>query len=791
VLDSRAARTRRVIREPVAAPPPPRRLDLWLLLAALVFLFFWRAAILDGVFFYGDAGNVYQPRLAWTGQELRAGRFPLWNPYLSLGAPHPANPRTMGFYPPHLILFSLLPPNAAYNYDVLLHLLLAALGMRALARSWGQSDGAATLAGLVYALGGFTLVHLQHLNILVALAWIPAVFVFTERFLDREDLRSLGLAALCLGLQLLGGHPQLAVYGVLALGGYVLTQLPAIAASPPSTRTRALAGLAALVPLGLALAAVFLLPFAEWTRFVSLTERFATAEAGRFVGDDPGRFSLPPERLVGFVAPFWQGGSLARPRLGDRLVEFTGYVGVLPLGLAAVGLFASGRRKVFLAVLGVTALLLALGSFGPLYPVVARWPVLGWGRTPARYLMLVELALALLAGFGLDRLPVGTGRRVAWAVSAVFILAATVVTAVCRNPPATEALLGRPDVPSVMQADTLALLATLAGAAAVLALLSWPAVPQRVRVGLALAFAAADLFYFRSNLPFLGVAPADVYTASVPTVEAVRRNDEPRRFFLWTAGLEKPSWLLYEQPDLPAYRSRVRESLPNALPLSFALQSFSGSGIEPPFYRELVYLVGKRREFDSRSASLVGLFAGGYVFGGRQLTAPELRVVEPGTVSVFRNDAALPRAYLVPASREVDSARAAFGAVKNPDFDPRQAVVVEEPGPAFPEGLLASARAEIVEDEADRVVVTTSAERPAWLVLNDTYGPGWTASIDGRPASLFRANALVRAVPVPAGRHEVGFAYRPASVRVGAAVSIAALGVVAALVLAGRRLAAE
>src|SRR5262249_60561597 len=113
---------------------------------------------------------------------------------------------------------------------------------RALARSWGQSEGAAALAGLAYALGGFTLAHVQHLNILVALAWIPAVFVLTERFLDRGDLRSLGLAALCLGLQLLGGHPQLAVYGVLALGGYVLTRLPAIVAWPPPDRTRPLAG---------------------------------------------------------------------------------------------------------------------------------------------------------------------------------------------------------------------------------------------------------------------------------------------------------------------------------------------------------------------------------------------------------------------------------------------------------------------------------------------------------------------------------------------------------------------
>jgi len=72
-------------------------------------------------------------------------------------------------------------------------------------------------------------------------------------------------------------------------------------------------------------------------------------------------------------------------------------------------------------------------------------------------------------------------------------------------------------------------------------------------------------------------------------------------------------------------------------------------------------------------------------------------------------------------------------------------------------------------------------------VLNDTFAPGWRADVDGEPAPVFRANALVRAVPVDAGRHRVEFAYAPGSVRAGAAVSFVALLATGVLVFHPRR----
>jgi uncharacterized membrane protein YfhO len=64
---------------------------------------------------------------------------------------------------------------------------------------------------------------------------------------------------------------------------------------------------------------------------------------------------------------------------------------------------------------------------------------------------------------------------------------------------------------------------------------------------------------------------------------------------------------------------------------------------------------------------------------------------------------------------------------------------------------------------------------PAVLVLTQMDAPGWKVTIDGRAAPPLRANGLFRAVAIPAGRHQIVWSYRPASVMAGAALSAMAL----------------
>jgi hypothetical protein len=87
-----------------------------------------------------------------------------------------------------------------------------------------------------------------------------------------------------------------------------------------------------------------------------------------------------------------------------------------------------------------------------------------------------------------------------------------------------------------------------------------------------------------------------------------------------------------------------------------------------------------------------------------------------------------------------------------------------------------------VERRPERVRIEAEATGPAWLVVNDSWDPGWKAWIDGTPAPILRTDVLVRGVPFPEGRHVLEMRYEPWEARAGAWVALA--GVVGATGLA-------
>jgi hypothetical protein len=94
-----------------------------------------------------------------------------------------------------------------------------------------------------------------------------------------------------------------------------------------------------------------------------------------------------------------------------------------------------------------------------------------------------------------------------------------------------------------------------------------------------------------------------------------------------------------------------------------------------------------------------------------------------------------------------------------------------------PEGPVA---AEGVRVEGGRLEATVIAPRDGLAVILEPFYPGWTATLDGRPVPLWRADYAFEAVPVPAGRHALRLEYRNRWVAAGAAVSLASLGLLVA-----------
>jgi hypothetical protein len=83
-------------------------------------------------------------------------------------------------------------------------------------------------------------------------------------------------------------------------------------------------------------------------------------------------------------------------------------------------------------------------------------------------------------------------------------------------------------------------------------------------------------------------------------------------------------------------------------------------------------------------------------------------------------------------------------------------------------------QAKITNENPNLLEVEIQAPSPGWLVVADTWFPGWTVELDREQAPILRADYLFRAVAVPQGTHTVVFRYRPVSFGLGAAISLLA-----------------
>ena len=187
---------------------------------------------------------------------------------------------------------------------------------------------------------------------------------------------------------------------------------------------------------------------------------------------------------------------------------------------------------------------------------------------------------------------------------------------------------------------------------------------------------------------------------------------------------------------------------------------------------------------------------------------PALRAVYDGAdARIFEDPTALPRAFVVSRARCADD-REALALLRARAIGADEVVLADCAAPAAGEtnpiasrGVAPDSRSVVAPgprsavapqvrmliDEPARVVVAVSTATPAWLVLTDTWFPGWRARIDGRDVVVRRADHAFRAVALPPGPHEVEFTFTPRGLVSGAAVTLGALLIVGALLIARRR----
>jgi len=160
------------------------------------------------------------------------------------------------------------------------------------------------------------------------------------------------------------------------------------------------------------------------------------------------------------------------------------------------------------------------------------------------------------------------------------------------------------------------------------------------------------------------------------------------------------------------------------------------------------------------------------------------RLAHSGDVKIYENLDVLPRAFLVHRAVMVADDQAALEMMRVSAFDPSVEVVLAgDTGVPSPEGgswpLSGGSRGgdfvRVAHYGSERVEIEVVTETAGYLVLTDAWYPGWEASVDDEPVTVYRANLLFRAVKVDAGHHRVVLTFRPPSLFVGVGVSLMGL----------------
>jgi hypothetical protein len=701
--------------------------------------------------------------VAGAARSIRGGEIPLWNPFQFAGQPFLASVPAGILYPLNFH-YLLLPIHLAIEWMIIWHLIAAGLFMYLYARSIPLRPVAAAGAAIAFMFSGFVSSQaVWFIHALAACVWLPLGFLAIEKIFDRPRLRWVILLGVAVAMPILAGWLQTWTYSMYAMALYSCLRLlpPALRPEQRGDLVRIAVLLAAGVALGLSLAAVQLLPSYE---LQSLGPRRV------------GAISELQSLLFGATTPAQFMSDAVNPDPGPpRWI----YLGMSALLLVPLSLFSrSGWLRILcLWCLLVFGLGVALTIHTPFFALFRELPTASWFRAPWRMLFLYAFSASVLSGIAIDALA-GIGRG---GSKLRLLIGSGAVTALAAILTFME----------TMPARGLVYLWVTAGVLWCSCLLPSPRLrwaPLMVLVGLL----GWDLFHATSNpskhpyhLPML-------LSREQPLLDYLKANQRLYRTYI-------------HNPSPPDYAIMAKQGTLNEI--------YSITDYEPlslARYSDFFQLLGRREKqkpdpspfsgkldadpsgprfelMDLMSVRYIAVHktAGEFRRALAERSPPWRRILRrlPSRLVVYENTAPLPRAYRVFDWVSATGGEEALEAIAAPDFDPRRMLVIEglETGPGSdPQGRGGDlVPAQIVSYRPSRVVVDTSADRAGYLVLTDTFYPGWKVTVDGQRERIFPANYLFRAVPVEAGRHRMTFTYDPTPYRVGAALTVAALCAIA------------
>lgn len=712
-----------------------------------------------------DIGGYFYWNAIFTKEALLSGTFPLWNPHYCSGHPFFANPQTFVLYPATL-LYVFLPLSWAFNVDYIIHFIIAAIGMYFFLQSVTRSRYAGLASAIIYSLSGYFgwRVYLGHITLIHAAALVPWIFYFIERSLTSNKTTYIFITGIILGMQILGGDPQVSYYTSLFLTLYYFLRWFSLSRHSGTVSFNKATGLFVLIPLiAFGISAIQILPTIE---FRSLSPRsMNTYEYATFL-------SFPPLNFFHFIAPYY----FSPPTL-PLAPEFGCYIGISSIILAFIGgAFSLFKKHSFaFGIMLFVAATFVLGCNTPVYFVYYNvLPLLSTFRVPARCMVLFIFIMSILAGFGIHHL-CEFGLKKSQKYSVIIVLVIISVCIIYAIYAFRNIGVSLPNVPNNSSSLRYAILFTFA------------------------SFVIVSTFHFIRNkhilaMLFLAILYLDLYSVCSPLIPKINEKDLLQENAFERTFKSDPG---FYRVNVPGYGDAILTTLYGLPNHATAFHYYGINGNLPfmltEYYDFISGMAGIQIPEQHRHSFPKELFFPEKVFSSRILGTKYAVALTASGFQMLTAKEVQPHAILINEILFTKNIQDQLQILRNQDFNPKETILIEESAknnfsswqtdPASLEKGTVTINAYF----PNRIELTSNSPINSVLLLSELYYPGWKAYIDGEVVPILRADYLLRAIRLSAGQHRITFSYKPMSFYVGSTISIFTILILTYLFYPSRR----
>lgn len=774
---------------------------LFLFLSLCIILSFPEIIFFNEIFVERDISRYYYPLRFLVTSLIHKGILPLWNPYMFCGIPLLATHQNCIFYPLSIIYY-IGDFYKMFDVFIFVHIILSGIFMYMLMRDLGLSSFGSIFSGISFAFSGYITSTINLTIALCSVAWFPLVLYLFRRCVIRKSVKYSIYLAMALCTMFLAGDPHIVAITILLLfftSIYIFLE-----------RFFELKMVSIYIFVLLFISIVLFL-FLSAFQIVPLFEFIRQSERVFMSYKDVVTWSILPHDLFGIVIPFFKDINVYYFDFWTRQSWLDNYYcGIIPIFFMFVALlFAKNKRVLQFSILGLFFTAFCMGKYTAIYGFFYHFiPGFNLLRYPVRYFFIPTFAICALSGIGFDyyQRNLILKRKISHRLFAKLVFYSAFVSAVCFLILTKEFqqiynfvwnFLG-PKLASDVNKNILELanfiymdmrnIQRLFGLFSLLGLLFYVGTQRRIRSNILLSaivvLSTVDLM--STNLKYEYTLDRDIYLRPMDNIKFISKDKSLYRVYA------TPSTVHYHmKPPEKYFFTGINNSkdrfITNRM-IEYGIYDLSGySSVYLNHHVNILYTINNTKK--PSDTNLLNMLNVKYLCSVKmdKEKINNFRVVHKTDIAkIYQNEAYLPRAYFAERAVVINDNVEILNKIKDKSFEPTKEVVLDR------QPIIESNRRgqnllylkqdikdliEFVKYEPNEVILQVSTSRPRFLVLADTYYPGWKVFIDGKKERIYRANLFLRAVYLSEpGIHTIRFVFIPFTFKLGVIISL--LGII-------------